>query len=140
MSSQSCFEIRIRGFHTDLYGHVNNARYLEFLESGRWQLFEESEDFDRLINGQESFVVVAISINYRRALVLNELAQVYTRLKSIGERSAVLYQEVRESKSGAVCADAEVTFVISDGEKAISLVGEWRELLQSLPSDFPEIA
>ena len=138
MSPKSCFEIRIRGFHTDLYGHVNNARYLEFLESGRWQLFEESEDFERLMNGKESFVVVAISINYRRALVLNDLAQIHTRLKGVGERSAVLYQEVREAKSGAVCADAEVTFVISNGEKALPISGERRELLNRLPMNFSE--
>jgi thioesterase-3 len=133
-----CFEIRIRGFHTDLYGHVNNARYLEFLEAGRWQLFEESEDFERLVNGKENFVVVAIAINYRKALVLNDLAQVHTRLKEVGERSAVLYQEVREAKSGAVCADAEVTFVISDGEKALHLVGDRRALLNRLPMNFSE--
>jgi thioesterase-3 len=37
-------EIRIRGYHTDLYQHVNNARYLEFLEEGRWQLLEDHMD------------------------------------------------------------------------------------------------
>jgi len=26
-------EIKVRGFHTDMFGHVNNARYLEFLEA-----------------------------------------------------------------------------------------------------------
>lgn len=24
--------IKVRGYHIDLYSHVNNARYLEFLE------------------------------------------------------------------------------------------------------------
>ena len=129
-------EIRVRGFHTDLYGHVNNARYLEFLEAARWQLFEDRDDFKRLMDGDENFVVVAISINYRRALVVNELAQVFTRLKSVGERSAVLYQEIRESKGGAICADAEITFVISDGMKALNLEGERRGLLDRLPSSF----
>ena len=130
-------EIRVRGFHTDLYGHVNNARYLEFLEAARWQLFEDRSDFERLINGDEKFVVVSISINYRRALFVNEVAEVFTRLKSVGKRSAVLYQEIRESKSSAICADAEITFVISDGKKALNLVGERRELLDRLPTEFP---
>ena len=26
-------KIKVRGFHLDVYQHVNNARYLEFLES-----------------------------------------------------------------------------------------------------------
>ncbi|XLM23374.1 thioesterase, partial [Chromobacterium piscinae] len=28
--------IKVRGYHLDLFGHVNNARYLEFLEEARW--------------------------------------------------------------------------------------------------------
>lgn len=27
--------IRVRNYHLDGYGHVNNARYLEFLEEAR---------------------------------------------------------------------------------------------------------
>ena len=28
-------KIKVRGFHLDVYQHVNNARYLEFLEEAR---------------------------------------------------------------------------------------------------------
>ncbi len=34
--------IRIRGYHLDGYGHVNNARYLEFLEEARWAYFSNT--------------------------------------------------------------------------------------------------
>ena len=37
-------DIRVRGYHLDLYGHVNNARYLEFLEEARWDLFDNNLD------------------------------------------------------------------------------------------------
>jgi len=29
-------QIKVRGYHCDFYGHVNNARFLEFLEEARW--------------------------------------------------------------------------------------------------------
>lgn len=32
----SSVALRVRGYHLDGYGHVNNARYLEFMEEGRW--------------------------------------------------------------------------------------------------------
>ena len=35
-------DITVRGYHLDLYRHVNNARYLEFLEEARWQFMEDS--------------------------------------------------------------------------------------------------
>ena len=33
-------KIVIRGYHLDAYRHVNNARYLEFLEEARWQYLD----------------------------------------------------------------------------------------------------
>jgi len=34
-------QIKVRGYHEDRFGHVNNARYLEFLEEARWAHLEE---------------------------------------------------------------------------------------------------
>ncbi|WOD06656.1 acyl-CoA thioesterase [Marinomonas sp. GJ51-6] len=34
-------QIKVRGYHLDVFQHVNNARYLEFLEEGRWAFFDE---------------------------------------------------------------------------------------------------
>ncbi len=36
--------IKVRGYHLDIYQHVNNARYLEFLEEARWSYLEDSGD------------------------------------------------------------------------------------------------
>ncbi len=35
---KSTINIRVRGYHVDLFRHVNNARYLELLEEGRWAI------------------------------------------------------------------------------------------------------
>ena len=34
--------VRVRGYHLDVFQHVNNARYLEFLEEARWSYFEDT--------------------------------------------------------------------------------------------------
>ncbi len=34
-------QIKVRGYHLDVYQHVNNARYLEFLEEARWDGLEK---------------------------------------------------------------------------------------------------
>ncbi len=38
-------QIKVRGYHLDVYQHVNNARYLEFLEEARWDGLENSDSF-----------------------------------------------------------------------------------------------
>jgi acyl-CoA thioesterase FadM len=57
-------EIKVRGYHLDLYRHVNNARYLEFLEEARWSLLESRATLDYLQSNGYAFVVVNININY----------------------------------------------------------------------------
>ncbi|HAT24716.1 MAG TPA: thioesterase, partial [Pantoea septica] len=65
--------IKVRGYHLDVYQHVNNARYLEFLEEARWQWLEEADAFNWLQQQQLAFVVVNININYRRPAVLGDV-------------------------------------------------------------------
>ncbi len=66
-------EIRIRGYHTDLYQHVNNARYLEFLEEGRWQLLEDHFNLEDFMKKGFLFFVVNINISYKRQARVNDI-------------------------------------------------------------------
>ena len=134
IDSSDTATIRVRGFHTDLYGHVNNARYLEFLEEGRWKLFENRADVQDWISGPVRFFVVNVNINYRQGLLVNQVAVVTTRLLKLSNRSGVFRQEIREQKTNVLCADADVTFVLSDGKKALPIEGEMRAILSRLPS------
>ena len=68
--------IKVRGYHLDMYGHVNNARYLEFLEEARWRLFEDYFDVDYWQKRGLGFVAVNINIAYRRPALLDELLEV----------------------------------------------------------------
>ena len=87
-------EIKVRGYHLDLYGHVNNARYLEFLEEARWGYFEDTIGLDRFVASGLAFVVVNINFNFRRPAYMNETIQVQTWVKSVSNRSAVVAQRI----------------------------------------------
>jgi len=111
---QAQTEIIVRGYHVDMYGHVNNARYLEFLEEGRWAVFEKKVDLARWAARGLGFMVVNINVNYRRTAVPGTRLLVATDLEKIGSRSAVLKQEIRVKETGDIVVDALVTFVVSD--------------------------
>jgi thioesterase III len=129
-----CCNIRIRGYHLDFYGHVNNTRYLEFLEEARWELFENRVDIKALQKEQIAFLVVNININYRTPARLGDTLTLGATLKKVGTKSAVLFQEVRLKKTDKIVADAEVTFVLSDTKtgKAVPLTGNFEALLKNL--------
>ncbi len=107
-------EITVRGYHADFYGHVNNARYLEFFEEDRWARLESSLDLPQLAKKGFIFLVVNINVNYRLAVAVGDTILVSTQLEKIGNKSVTLKQEVVFKESKKVAADAVVTFVIRD--------------------------
>lgn len=127
-------EIKVRGYHLDLFRHVNNARYLEFLEEARWSLLESRGNLELLEKRGYAFAVVNININYRRAAFMGEILQIATSVKTIGARSCVMRQLVTLQGADTVVADADVTFVIVDThtDKAAPLEGELRAAMERL--------
>ena len=130
-------DIKVRGYHLDIYSHVNNGRYLEFLEEGRWDYFDRNRFLERLGHLDLAFVLANININYRRPAYVDETIRVLTRMAKIGNKSAKMAQEVRLVENGQptlLIADAEITFCLMDQatQKAIMIEGEVRELMESL--------
>lgn len=134
-SRQSRSTLRVRGYHLDGYGHVNNARYLEFLEEGRWGYFDDRPEVAALFSGdRHAFVAVNLNINYRRAAVAGDDLEVITQLAELGWRSARMHQVIRHDGDGRIVADADLTFVLLDtaANRAVAIEGEVRQALTPL--------
>ena len=129
-------DIRVRGYHLDIYQHVNNGRYLEFLEEARWD-FMSRTGFGAALDGQGvALVIVNINANYRRPAVMDDLLRVTARISHIGNKSARFEQLIHcigDDGSQVLVLDAEVTFCAMDieTEKALVIEGELRDLLVS---------
>ncbi|MDY0970596.1 YbgC/FadM family acyl-CoA thioesterase [Siccibacter turicensis] len=127
-------QITVRGFHIDVYQHVNNARYLEFLEEARWAGLEQSESFQWMMAHNIAFVVVNININYRSPAVLGDVLTISSAVEQLNGKSGVLSQVVTRKSASDVVADALITFVCIDlkTQKALPLEGELRDKLEQL--------
>lgn len=110
--------IRVRNYHLDGYGHVNNARYLEFLEEARWAFFEEHgllSEIDGLM-----LVVVRTDIRYRRAAVDGDILRFEGRLKELTSRHIILTQNI-VLPSGKNAVEAESTLIVVSAESGRSI-------------------
>jgi thioesterase-3 len=126
-------EIKVRGYHADFYGHVNNARFLEFFEENRWASFEPVIDLRRWVKKGLAFLVVNINVNYRKAVPVGATILITTKLEKIGNKSVALKQEIVFKETKEVAADAIVTFVVQDTTgKAAPMEGELLEELKKL--------
>ena len=110
--------IRVRNYHLDGYGHVSNARYLEFLEEARWAFFEEHgllSEIDGLM-----LVVVRTDIRYRRAAVDGDILRFEGRLKELTSRHIILTQNIL-LPSGKNAVEAESTLMVVSAESGRSI-------------------
>lgn len=126
-------EIKVRGYHADFYGHVNNARYLEFFEEDRWAHLESSIDLQKWAANGLIFLVVNINVNYRKAVGVGETVLVSTEMEKIGNKSAVLLQKIVLKNTNELAADALITFVITDKTgRAVVLEGDVLKQIEKL--------
>jgi thioesterase-3 len=126
-------EIKVRGYHADFYGHVNNARYLEFFEEDRWAHLEAKIDLRKWAQQGIIFLVVNINVNYRRAVPVGETLVITTGLEKIGNRSVILHQKIFLKDSNDIAADALVTFVMTDKSgKTVSMDEEMLREIEKL--------
>ncbi|EGZ51078.1 acyl-CoA thioesterase [Neisseria wadsworthii] len=119
--------ISVRSYHLDGYGHVNNARYLEFLEEARWAFFEQKGLSD-LLQGIQ-MVVSRIDIRYRRSATEGDVLETDTRLTEILPRQIKFKQAIFFVQGGKAAVEAEVTLMSTQNGKAVSLPAPLREKL-----------
>lgn len=82
------FELTVRSTDVDMIGHVNHAKYLEYLEWARFEWLDEigltMEEFHRR---QLLPVVVHVSIDYIKELKFNERIRIVSDLLRIGGKA-----------------------------------------------------
>lgn len=124
--------IKVRGYHLDVYQHVNNARYLEFLEEARWSYLEDHGDVAWFAKQKLAWVIVNININYRDAATMGQTLEIQTRFSKIGSKSAAIHQAIYIAGTDKLVADADITFVCLDQQtgKAVAIDGDLKQRLE----------
>ncbi|MCG3165177.1 MAG: Long-chain acyl-CoA thioesterase FadM [Bacteroidia bacterium] len=130
---ESQIEIKVRGYHLDVYQHVNNARYLELLEEGRWAHYEGRLESDFFTQNKLGMVVVNNNINYHYPATLGEVLIVKTKIEHVGNKSVRFRQQLFLKGTDKLVIDASVTFVIMDMKtiKSVPIEGKIKELLEA---------
>ena len=131
-------QIKVRGYHVDNFRHVNNARYLEFFEDGRWAYTELNRHVGKLFMDLHKkgiiHVVVNININYRKGAAVGDILRIETDIMKADSKSYTMLQKAFLGDSKTVAVDAEVVnvFIDREAEKLIEInekiINGWPEL------------
>ena len=126
--------IKIRGYHLDQHGHLNNTSYIQFLEEARWALFETFNAIEFFSQLDLSLTLVNTNINFHRPGLLNNMLEIHTKVMRIGTASCRMEQTIYLEGTSDIIAQAFNTFVLMDktANKAVAITGKARDKLAQM--------
>jgi acyl-CoA thioester hydrolase len=114
----------------DVFGHVNNAVYLTYIENARIRYLREVLGVESL---EDLLVILAkVNIDFRSRASLGEVLEIGARVSHIGTKSFDLDHEVRghDARLVAVASTTLVTFDYR-GDTTMLVPDLWRERIES---------
>lgn len=114
--------VNLRYGDTDRQGHVNNAAYCTFFESGRCAfLFDDKGN--NVAGDDKNFVIVRLTLDYLEEINFPGIVEVGSRISKLGKSSFTVEQAV--FKDGICCSTAESIIVqIDNSTKRSSQMSE----------------
>lgn len=130
--------IPIRYGDMDTLNHVNNAKYLTYLEQSRISYIRDRGMWDGSLSTQ-GLIIARIEINYRAPISMDDgQAIVWTRVSRIGTKSFDMSQlvQVERGNQALTAAEAKTVAVVYDYTTAatVPIPDAWRTLITTFES------
>jgi len=107
--------IEVRYGDLDPQGHLNNAKYLTYFETGRIQYFTELKLFQPGQSFMDIGVIMAkASVSFRAPVHYGMPVRVGVHITKLGGKSLTVEQNIVHTESGEVLATGEVILVAFD--------------------------
>jgi acyl-CoA thioester hydrolase len=92
--------VQIRFGDTDALGHINNAKYLSYMEVARIKYFDDL--FGQSIDwNEEGFILAKAEVNFRKPIFLTDTIDLHVRICRFGTKSFDMdYVFIRTDKEG----------------------------------------
>lgn len=124
-------EFKVRSYEVDIYGHVNNATYMNFLEQARNEILALKDmSYKQLMEKGVFFALVHTSINYRAESFVDEILVVSGEIIHFGNSSIRLKHEIVNKETGKLIVDAEAVIAFTDGKRPIPIPSFFREAFE----------
>ncbi len=129
--------IEVRYGDLDPQGHLNNARYLTFMEQARIQYIKhlglwKSDSFMDV-----GVILADIHIAFHAPVQFGQAVRVGVRVSRMGRKSMEMVQVMEDAESGQELATGTAVLVAYDyhNSRSVPIMDEWRRVI----SDFEQL-
>lgn len=126
--------IVVRYADLDPQAHVNNARYLTYLEQARVGYVTHLGLWDGRSFLDIGFILADVHLTFRAPILFGQAVQVGVRVVRLGNKSLEMQYRIEETLSGQGFADASTVIVTYDyhTQETQPIPASWRKII----SDF----
>ncbi len=100
--------IKVRFADCDMFGHVNNAKFITYLEQARVEYFKHFPEINFLEKKEElpehSFILAEITCTFKSPAYLDEVLIVKIRTSELKRSSFIMEYEITEEKNSRLVA------------------------------------
>lgn len=134
------FDLRVRFYELDPYGHVNHATYLQYFEAARVAWLDDiGWGLDRLLDEQVQLVVTAVAVRFTASALLNESLRIDTAMvrsrrvqaqwaqRALRDDQLVACQRVNFAATNTVGKPIRIPVGLSDAMQKFDLGEQWLE-------------
>ena len=106
--------LRVRPDDIDMFQHVHNSKYLDYVLAARYEQMETcyGMSMEEFVQQGYGWVVKTAHVNFIRPLTLGEDFTVTTGIISMDEKGAKVTYEIISSKTGKLCSDGWFDYVM----------------------------
>jgi len=123
--------IEVRYGDLDPQGHVNNAKFVTYLEQARVKYVQQIGLWDGKSFIDIGFILADTHIRYLHPILFGDLVHVGVRFAKIGNKSLLMEYSIENSQTGLLYATAETVQVAYDYRNrcSISIPDHWRKII-----------
>ena len=110
---------KVRYADTDRQGHVNNAVFSSFLETGRVELLYDPKN--NLLTSETSFVIASLKLDFRQEIKWPGTVEIGTGISRIGNSSLEVYQRLFQKEVMVAEATTVIVHVLNSTGKGFPL-------------------
>jgi len=110
------YALQVRWGDMDALGHVNNARFLTYIEQARFDYFRAGLGRRYQVGDRPGFILVKVVLEFKQPLFESDDVHIFTRCIRLGGSSFDLEHWVMRLKDGQLeaAAQATITSVVYD--------------------------
>lgn len=123
--------IEVRYGDLDPQGHVNNARYLTYLEQARISYVRHLGLWDGRSFSDIGFILADIQVTFRAPILFGQKIQVGLRVSRLGNKSLTMEHRLEDTQTGQELATASAALVTYDyhTQTTVPIPDHWRQAI-----------